>query len=96
MKLANLAEVERFAARDRLARRALQTWVTAVRYAEWKHFAGLKKTFRSADKVGRFVVFNVGGNKYRVIAVVDFAFQQVHVKAVLDHSQYDRGRWRDT
>jgi mRNA interferase HigB len=46
------------------------------------------------DKVGERFVFNIGGNKYRLIAAVAFQAQLVWVKAVLTHEQYDKGVWR--
>lgn len=96
MKVINLGEIARFTRGDKRADSSLKNWVTVVRGSEWRNFAQLKGTFRTADKVGRFVVFNVGGNKYRAIAEVDFEFQFVRIHKVMDHSQYDRGKWRDT
>lgn len=45
--------------------------------------ADLKKTFNAVDKVGEFTVFDVGGNKYRLIAYIRFERQIVYIKAVL-------------
>jgi mRNA interferase HigB len=39
-------------------------------------------------------VFDISGNKYRLIAVVDYALQAVAVECVLTHAEYDKGRWR--
>src|SRR5437867_4645074 len=96
MKIVNLGEVERFGKGDKRARSALQAWVTVIRRAiARKNFADIKRTCGSVDKVGRFYVFDVGGNKYRVIAEVDFEFQLVRIVSVLDHKEYDRGKWRE-
>ena len=46
------------------------------------------------DKVGEVFVFNIGGNKYRLVAGVDFAHRRVFIKAVLTHSGYDKGKWK--
>jgi mRNA interferase HigB len=43
----------------------------------------------------KFVVFNVGGNKYRIVAIVNFKGQIVIVEVALTHKQYDKGRWKD-
>lgn len=51
-------------------------------------------TFASANKVGNRFVFNIGGNKYRLIASVSFSTRQVFVKAVLTHAEYDDGDWQ--
>jgi mRNA interferase HigB len=60
----------------------------------FKHFAELKKTFGSADHVKPYTVFDISGNKYRLIAVVDYALQAVAVECVLTHAEYDKGQWR--
>ncbi|HSE86741.1 MAG TPA: type II toxin-antitoxin system HigB family toxin [Candidatus Binatia bacterium] len=54
----------------------------------------LKKTFGSADQVKPHMVFNISGNKYRLIAIVDYALQSVSIERVLTHAEYDEGRWR--
>ena len=47
-----------------------------------------------AAKVGEFVVFDIGGNKYRLIAYIRFEKQIVYIKAVLTHRDYDKGAWK--
>ena len=44
--------------------------------------------------VGNKAVFDVGGNNFRVIAVINYANHTVFIRAVLDHKEYDRGRWK--
>jgi mRNA interferase HigB len=60
----------------------------------FKHFVELKKTFGSADQVKPHTVFDISGNKYRPIGVVDSALQSVSIECVLTHAEYDEGRWR--
>jgi len=54
----------------------------------------LRHVFPPADQVGDLVVFNIGGNKYRLIASVHFNRQKVYVRRVLTHAEYDRGDWK--
>jgi mRNA interferase HigB len=54
---------------------------------------GLRMTFPGADLVGDCVVFNVGGNKFRVIAHVDFKIGIAFIRAVLSHAEYDKDKW---
>jgi mRNA interferase HigB len=70
-------------------------WHTVVRHAEWETFADVRASYPSADQVGRFTVFNIGGNKYRLIAVIHFNRAKVYVRHVLTHAEYDRGNWKD-
>jgi mRNA interferase HigB len=60
----------------------------------FNHFVELKKTFGSADQVKPHTVFNISGNKYRLITVVDYALQSISIECVLTHAKYDKGRWK--
>lgn len=55
----------------------------------------LRKTFGSADYVRPHTVFDIGGNKYRLIAVIDYGLGLVSIVDILTHAEYDRGRWRN-
>ena len=61
------------------------------RYANW---SDLKASFNSVDRVGDLVVFDIGGNKYRLISYIRFRKQIVYIKAVLTHQEYDKGAWK--
>lgn len=60
----------------------------------FRHFAELKRVFGSADYVRPRVVFNVSGNKYRLITVINYELGNVHIQDVLTHAEYDKGKWR--
>jgi mRNA interferase HigB len=60
----------------------------------FENFAELRRTFRSADMVGNLTVFNIGGNKYRLIASIHFNRQKAYIRRVLTHQDYDRGDWK--
>lgn len=76
------------------AESALQRWYKIVRQSKFESFVDLRQTFPSADKVDDLVVFNIGGNKYRLITSVHFNRNKVYVRAVLTHEEYDRGIWK--
>ena len=65
-----------------------------MRQANWKTPAHLKQVYRNADLVGRRTVFNIAGNKYRLIARVNYHTQRVFVLYLLTHAEYDRGAWK--
>jgi mRNA interferase HigB len=77
------------------AERPLLDWYQAVTDAEWHRFADVKMTFNSCDQVGSKTVFDVGGNRYRIIAFIDYESQRVYIRAVLDHKEYDKGNWKN-
>ena len=57
--------------------------------------AEIKKVFASADKAGKFTVFNISGNKYRLIAAIHYNRKKVYIRHVLTHAEYDLDRWKD-
>jgi len=73
---------------------ALVRWHQIVSRTDFTSFAALRKTFPNADKVDDLVVFNIGGNKYRLIAAVHFNRGKVYVRHVLTHHEYDQGAWK--
>jgi mRNA interferase HigB len=79
------------AAKDRPA---FNRWCKVVEQALWTKFSDVKATFSSADRVGGLVVFNVGGNKYRVVAHIDYKVARVYIRHVLTHKEYDGGAWK--
>jgi len=81
------------------AKKPLEKWVQVVKEAKWNNWSQLKSTFGTADLVPvgttKFTVFNIGGNKYRLITIVNFKGQLVIAEVALTHSQYDKGKWKD-
>ncbi len=72
------------------AAKPLQLWRKAIEAKSYPSLAALKSVFGSVDKVGDFHVFDLGGNKYRVIAAVHFNRQMLFIRHVFTHRQYDR------
>ncbi len=68
----------------------LQAWRKALESRVFAHFADLKNTFGSVDKAGDFFVFDVGGSKWRVIALLNFGKQICFVRHVFTHKEYDK------
>ena len=68
----------------------LEEWYHHVRTVEWASGAAVRQSFRTADYVGneRFV-FNIKGNRYRLIASISFTTRAIYIKFVGTHRQYD-------
>jgi mRNA interferase HigB len=75
-------------------RETLLGWCKVVEHANWKQFSDVRATFGTASQVGALVVFNVGGNKYRVVARIDYRLATVFIRHVLTHPEYDKGAWK--
>ncbi len=68
----------------------LKVWHAIVSKASWANFAELKATFGTADMIGDSrVIFNICGNKYRLVARISFAYGRVMVKFIGTHKDYD-------
>ena len=76
------------------AKASLQSWYAVVRKATWKTPVDMKAVYHNADLVGRRTIFNIAGNKYRLIARMNYQTQRVFVLYILTHSEYDRGGWK--
>jgi mRNA interferase HigB len=74
---------------------ALESWYRIVKRTDFKSFNELRQTFPSADIVGNLTVFNVGGNKVRLIAAIHYNARRIYIRHVLTHKEYDRGAWRE-
>ena len=73
---------------------ALEQWYKVMKKAELQDFAQLRALFNSVDKVDDLYVFNIGGNKLRLIAAIHFNRQKVFVREILTHTEYDQSKWR--
>jgi mRNA interferase HigB len=72
---------------------SLRAWFAQTSAAEWQSFNELRATFPSADLVGNCMVFNIGGNNYRLVARVFYSNHKVYVLRVMAHTDYDRDDW---
>lgn len=72
----------------------LRVWYRRVRRAQWTTFAELRAVFPTADQVGRLIVINIGGNRFRLIAAIHFNRGRVYIRHVLTHADYDREDWK--
>jgi len=94
LRIISKKKLRDFWARHPEAESALKAWHQRVRHSEWKKFADVKGSYASADLVGKFIVFNIGGNKFRLIAAIHYNRGIVFVRRVMTHPEYDRGRWK--
>jgi mRNA interferase HigB len=77
------------------AKSPLDSWFRIAKRTDWNTFAEIRAVFRSADQVGKSIVFNIGGNKYRLIAEINYRRQKLFVRHVLTHADYSREAWKD-
>ena len=75
----------------------LRAWHTHVshRSVEWQSWSDVKMVFGSASLVGNCVVFNIGGNKFRLATRILYTSQKVFILKVMTHAEYDEEKWKE-
>ena len=73
---------------------SLRKWYNLTIVSNWNSFPELRQIFPNADLVKNLIVFNIGGNKYRLIALVDFTYKKVFIRSILTHAEYDKSNWK--
>jgi mRNA interferase HigB len=73
---------------------ALANWYSLAKHHNFSNLAEVKAVFSSADQVAKLTVFNIGGNKVRLIAAIHYNRHRIYIRAVLTHAEYDEGKWK--
>jgi mRNA interferase HigB len=77
----------------------LDDWLRQTAKSFWSNFADVKATFGQTDQTrvssgARVLIFDIGGNKFRLVAAVSYPKGKVYVLKVMTHKEYDRGNWK--
>lgn len=94
VRVLSKAAIRDFSERHPDALEPLLHWYRVTKRASWRSPAEVRGDFRHADFVKRYVVFNIAGNKYRLVASVKYRWQVVFIRGILTHAEYDEGDWR--
>ena len=70
------------------------SWFKTAAAAHWDSIQDVRQSFPDADQVGEALVFNIRGNRYRLIATVFYPARTIYLKALLTHHEYDREEWK--
>ncbi len=69
----------------------LEAWYSEAKTATWEKFADIKESYGSASIIpGDRVVFNIGGNKYRLVVKINYAAEIIYIRFIGTHQEYDR------
>jgi mRNA interferase HigB len=72
----------------------LDNWYRRARRASWRNLDETRIDYPHADPVGTCTVFNIAGNKYRLIVKINYRRQAVYTRFVLTHAEYDKEKWK--
>ena len=95
MHIISYKKIREFCGKHTAAVRPLNHWYRIVKHEEFKMFTDIKQLFPSADKVGNFVIFNIGGNKYRLMAFIHYRMNRLFIRHIMTHKEYDKGKWKE-
>ena len=85
------SRLEAFYQNQPKSKNLLLSWSKKIKVISPKHFIELKEFFQQADQVGELTVFNIGSN-YRLIARINYESQQVIIREILPHKDYEQGK----
>jgi mRNA interferase HigB len=95
MHVISYKRIREFFSIHRDSRSPLAAWFKIANKASWQNFAELREVYPSADLVGRYTVFNIAGNKYRLISRIVYRSQTLFIVAIMTHEEYDLGKWKE-
>lgn len=73
----------------------LLSWYRIIKKSDWKNIVDVRKDFPHADLAGVCTIFNIGGNKVRLITKIYYPNKKVLIRYALTHSEYDRKLYQD-
>ncbi|MDQ4119838.1 MAG: type II toxin-antitoxin system HigB family toxin [Acidobacteriota bacterium] len=88
MRIISERKIREYTVENSESENAMREWIRVVRLADWHNFTDLRNTFNHADVFNNCVIFDVGGNKWRIIAKVEYQKHLVFIKRILTHNEY--------
>ncbi len=73
---------------------ALQVWFDVATESAWRNLNDVRRSFPATDMVGDLAIFNIRGNRFRLIVRMVFRYQRIYVKEFLTHAEYSREKWK--
>ncbi len=100
VRVISLKPIREFWERHADAETPLRQWYKLATHATWSGLQDVRADLPQADGVTNrrgetLTVFNIGGNKYRLVARIRYDYQLINVREVLTHAEYDKGKWKD-
>ena len=95
MHVISYRRLREFAEKHADSREALENWYRIASKAAWSNLVEVQTVFPKAEAVSNFTVFNLKGNRYRLIVSIDYQKQLIYVKYVLTHAEYDKEKWKN-
>jgi mRNA interferase HigB len=95
MHLISAGKLKQAASKYPDASKAIQAFCKIIKQAQWQNLLEVQTAYRDTEAVGNFTIFNIKGNKYRLILDIDYYEQVAYFKYFLTHAQYNREKWKN-
>jgi mRNA interferase HigB len=95
MHIITRKRLNEFAENHPTVKAALVRWYRILKQNDYADISELRSAFPHADQVTGLTMFNIGGNKVRLITAIHYNRRKVYIRAVLTHAEYDAGRWKE-
>jgi mRNA interferase HigB len=73
---------------------AMVAWLAITKAAEWRSLTEVRRTYPAADFVKPYTVFNIKGNSYRLVTIIEYSLRLVRICQVMTHGEYDKDKWK--
>lgn len=73
---------------------ALRVWMETAEFANWSSLQDIRLSFPATDMVGHLAIFNIKGNRYRLIVRIEFQSRRIYIKEFLTHAEYGKETWK--
>src|SRR5262249_43025564 len=94
VRVVSYSHIKKFCRKHAGARKSLNGWYRATSRAIWRNLDDVKKTFSATDIFKCCTIFNIGGNNYRLIAIINYRTQVLYIREILTHAEYDKDKWK--
>lgn len=94
MHIISTSKLKKFWEKHSSSETPLRSWCKKAETTDWQNIVEVKEAFPSADSVENFTIFNIGGNKYRLITFIDYKYKKIFIRDILTHAEYDEEIWK--
>lgn len=95
MRIITKRRLREFWANNPDAENAIEQWIEIVENADWESFADVRNIFAHASIYRHLTIFNIGGNKYRLITIIEYQKHLVFIRQIMTHNEYDKNKWKE-
>ncbi len=94
MRVLGKVVLENFCASHADARGRVVAWLAIAQEATWRNIVDVRRVFPQADYVKPYTIFNIKGNTYRLVTIINYAAHLISIERCLTHAEYDKEHWK--